>query len=265
MLELTIGHLRLDLNDMLMNVASRILMRITEQYILLGGATFLNEHAVTVQTTISNLVGEVRPRGVEYLFLVIESILRSFPVEGASLLHSCGALKILIEACASSYFEEDRSEPDRVIILYLSIIARILVSSPAMLQDNRLLPVILPSGATFGEEELITLYTNKFQIAGNGAHGLLLQKMWALLLLSFYPPCQLVYGGIVLQKSNKIFRILIYMLKNVKPNGDNLLSYEVGFNEDEETVDIGADTYDLLQQGVRAKVRIASFVHKDPN
>ena len=36
-------------------------------------------------------------------------------------------------------------------------------------------------------------------------------------------------------------------------------------DEDEETVDIGADTYDLLQQGVRAKVRIASFVHKDPS
>mmetsp|Transcript_14453 Transcript_14453/g.31345 ORF Transcript_14453/g.31345 Transcript_14453/m.31345 type:complete len:1131 (-) Transcript_14453:272-3664(-) len=229
-----------------------IISRITEHYIILGGARFLNDHATTIQMVLSNIVGEVRPRGTAYIFLPIEALLCSFPVEGASLLQQCGVLKIFMEACASNYFEDDKCEPDRVIVLYLTALARILLVSPSTLQT--LLPLKLPSGADFGEEELISLYLLKFQVAGNGAHGLLFQKSWALLLVSFYPPCQLTSCyNIVLGKSNAIFSKVIYLLQNMLPDGTNVLSYEVGYDEEEETVDIGADMHGALLQEQRTK------------
>mmetsp|Transcript_19996 Transcript_19996/g.37613 ORF Transcript_19996/g.37613 Transcript_19996/m.37613 type:complete len:487 (-) Transcript_19996:206-1666(-) len=237
-----------------------ILMRVTEHYIILGGATFLNDHATTIQSVLSHVVGEVRPRGTAYIFLVIEALLCSFPVEGGALLNSCGVLKTLIEACASSYFDDGKCDPDRVIVLYLAALARVSLSRPDTLQ----LPLKLPSGAVFGEEEFISLYTGKFQVAGNGAHGLLYQKLWALLLLSFYPPCQLASCcNTVLRKSKTIFNIFISVLKNVHPNGTNLLSYEVGCGDDEESIYIGEDFYDALLQGQRANdIVISTSLHE---
>lgn len=229
-----------------------ILMRITEHYILLGGATFLNDHATNIQMVLSNVVGEVRPRGTAYIFLPVEALLCSFPVEGASLLEQCGVLKIITEACAGAFFEDDRCEPDRVIVLYLTALARILLASPSTLQT--LLPMKLPSGANFGEQELIRMYLTKFPVAGNGGHGLLFQKLWALLLVSFYPPCLLaVCCSIVLGNSNAIYNQVIYLLQNMKADGSNVLSYEVGSDEEEETVSIGADVYRVLLQEQRRK------------
>jgi len=246
------GELSKDLEHMV------ILMRVTEHYIILGGANFLNDHATTIQRVISNIVGEVRPRGTAYMFLVIEALLRSFPVEGGSLLQSSGVLKTFTEACASNYFEDDKCEPDRVIVLYLTALARVLLSAPETLQT--LLPLTLASGAVFGEEELISLYLLKFQVAGNGAHGMLFQKLWALLLLSFYPRCQLASCcNTVIRKSNAIFNIFIYVLKNANPNDTNVLSYEVGYDEEEETVEIGADIYEALLQEQRTKDIVLSI------
>ena len=128
-------------------------MRITEYYILLGGATFLNDHATTLETVLRNLVGEVRPRGTAYVALVIEALLRAFPKEGGSMLVESGILQVFLEACAWNYWEEETCEPDRVIVLYLTALARILLSTPCALQG--LLPLALRSGAVFGEEELV--------------------------------------------------------------------------------------------------------------
>mmetsp|Transcript_27442 Transcript_27442/g.46712 ORF Transcript_27442/g.46712 Transcript_27442/m.46712 type:complete len:540 (-) Transcript_27442:98-1717(-) len=229
-----------------------ILMRITEYYIILGGANFLNDHATTIQTTICNIIGEVRPRGTAYMFLVIEALLRSFPAEGGSMLQSCGVLKKMVESCASNYFEHDKCEPDRVIVLYLAALARASLAMPGLLQS--LLPLTTSSGAVFGEEELVHLYLMKWKVAGNGAHGLLFQKLWALLLLSFYPPCQLASCcNTVLAKSNTIFNIFVYVIKNTNRDGTNVLSYEVGYGEEEETVDTGAEIYEAMLQEQRTK------------
>lgn len=234
-------------------------MRITEHYIILGESNFLNDHAATIQAVLGNIVGEVRPRGTAYIFLLIEALLRSFPVEGGSLLQSCGILKLFMEACASSYFEDEKCEPDRVIVLYLTALARILLPTPSALRS--LLPLKLPSGADFGEEEFIELYLLKFQVAGNGAHGLLFQKLWALLLLSFYPPCQLTSCcNAVLGKSNVIFNKSIYVLKNLDANGTNLLSYDVGYDEEEETIDVGAaETLEQRRKVIDFDCDVTSF------
>ena len=231
-------------------------MRITEHYIHVGAATFLNDHATTIQTVLTNVVGEVRHRGTAYIYLVIEALLCAYPVEGGSLLHSCGALKTFIEACASSFTEQESCEPDRVIVLYLSALARVLLATPSMVQ------VLLPSGTVFGKEQFISLYINKFQVAGNGPHGLLFQKLWTMLLLSFYPPCPLVScSRLVLAKSNEVFAKLLYVLKNANPDGSNVLSYEIGYDEDEDNVEIGTDIYEtlLLEQRGRDIVVITLF------
>ncbi|KAL7546797.1 hypothetical protein ACHAWF_010132 [Thalassiosira exigua] len=229
-----------------------ILMRITEHYIYLGGASFLNERATTVQTVMSNVVGEVRPRGTAYIFLVFEALLRAFPVEGGSLLQSCGVLPKLLLACASSYVDDDNCEPDRVIVLYLAALARVALAHPSSVQVW--LPVKLASGTVFGEDELVSLYLMKFGVAGNGAHGMLFQKLWAMLLLSFYPPCQLQScQNAVLRRSNAVFSKLVFVLKNEHVDGSNILSYEIGYDEDEETVDVGTEINEALLQEQRAK------------
>ena len=228
-------------------------MRITEHYIIIGQASFLNDHASTMQTVLSNVIGEVRPLGTAYIFLPLEALLCSFPVEGGSLLHGCGVLQRFLQACACSYFEQDDCEPDRVIVLYLSALARVFLANPAMLKGN-LLPVTLPS-AVFGEEEFLSLYLLKWQVGGNGAHGLLFQKLWALFLLSLYPPCQLAScSSIILGRSNSndIFKMLLYVLKNVHPDGTNVLSYEIGWDEEDDTADVGSfDLYEVLHQNQR--------------
>jgi len=237
-----------------------LLMRITQQYILLGGAGFLNEHATSIQSVLNNFVGKVRPRGTAYIHLVVESLLMSFPIEGGVLLNQSGVLKTFMEACACSFFELDSYEPDRVVVLYMTALARIIIASPSTLQT--LLPITFPS-TVFAEEQLIQMYLMKYQIAGNGAHGLLFQKLWSMLLLSFYPPCQLTScSRFVLGRSNEVFNNFIHVLKNVKADGTNLISYEI-HDEEEETVDIGADIHEALQQQQRTNdVVITTSFHE---
>ena len=264
-------------------------MRITEYYIISGGAEFLNDHTVTLQTVLRNLLGEeMKPRGLAYVALVIEALLRSFPIEGGLLFRQCGLLKLFLEACAANYWEQDDSEPDRVIVLYLTALSRILLANSRMVES--LLPMTSQSGAVFGENELVSMFITKFQVGGNGGHGLLFQKLWyvsgsvephsihiillhsfilshvlefsysflpcrAMLLLSFYPPCQTSsFSNAVLERSNEIFTVVVYVLRNVNADRSNILSYDVGYDDEEETVEIGADMYDSLLLGLLKKV-----------
>lgn len=94
-------------------------------------------------------------------------------------------------------------------------------------------------------------------MAGNGPHGLLFQKLWAMLLLSFYPPSKAVTcSTIVLTVPNEIFSMFTYILQNVNPDGTNLLSYEVGYDEEEDTddVDAGAEINEAMRQQEVKKV-----------
>ena len=227
-------------------------MRITEHYLMLGGSQFLNDHSSTLQHVLRNVVGAVRPRGTAYTFLVVEALLRSFPVEGGLLLRDCGVLNTLVNACALTYYEDDKCEPDRVIVLYLTALARVFISAPPTFQS--LFPAKIQSGARFGDEEWISLYLLKFQSAGNGAHGLLFQKLWAVLLMSVYP------SPFTVTKSNEIFENLLYVLTNLNPNGSNVLSYDVGCDDDEEDMTVGMDAYENMLQEQRSKVTFIPFI-----
>eukprot|EP00804_Cyclotella_cryptica_P008499 CCRYP_004002-RB/>CCRYP_004002-RB protein AED:0.01 eAED:0.01 QI:3/1/1/1/1/0.75/4/605/1092 len=128
-----------------------ILMKITEHYIILGGDDFLKEYGTTLQTVLVNLIGEVSPRGEAYIALVTETLLRKFPVEGGLLLLHCGVLKKFLDACSLNWSESKESEPDRVIVLYLTAMARIFIASPEMLESAGL----FSSESAFGINELV--------------------------------------------------------------------------------------------------------------
>lgn len=78
------------------------------------------------------------------------------------MLLKCGVLKVYLQSCGENYWGEDNCEPDRVIVLYLTALARILLVSPNLLQT--LLPLALPSGRMFREEELVRLHVIKMNV-----------------------------------------------------------------------------------------------------
>ena len=229
-----------------------VLMKIIEMYVLLGGRAFFGRHAVTLQTTLRGVASqEMSPRATAYFFLAVETILRAYPVDGASLLLRCDVLQMFIRACASSQFGEVDSDPDRVIVLYLSALARVFLSDDGNVFMDSLLPVQLASG-TFHREELVDLYLAKFQIAGNGAHGLMLQKLYMMFLLSIQPTPH------ILGKSDKLLEHCQYIIRNAK--GGLLLPYSVEVDEEDN---IAVGEYDVLvarhMQAVRLHLPFPSF------
>jgi len=239
----------------------KVLMRITEYYIILGREGFLNDHATTVQAVLCNTVGEVSPRGAVYVGLVLEALLRLFPSEGGKVLDCCGMTDKFLEACANNYFGIDSCDPDRVIVLYMTALARISLASPTLLQLK--LPITLEAG-TFEHAQFVDLYVKRFQVAGNGAHGLLFQSIWGMLLLSFYPPSQITnLTNPVLERANDIFGAFVYLLRNVNSDGSNILSYEVECDDEEEKIDRDTCAYDtvLQEQAKCDKVLSSNFRH----
>ena len=111
-------------------MTQRLLAKIVEHYIIIGREVFLNEHAATLQAIFTNLVGEVSPRGQAYITLVTESLLTQFPVEGSMLLLHCGVVSKYIDSCILASSGSNDSESDRVIVMYLSTIARVFLAHP---------------------------------------------------------------------------------------------------------------------------------------
>lgn len=239
----------------------KVLMRITEYYIILGRDGFLNDHATTIQAVLCNIVGEVSPRGAAYVGLVLEALLRLFPSEGGKML-DCGIIDKFLEACANNYFGIDSCDPDRVIVIYMTALARVSLANPALIQNK--LPTTLQAG-TFGHAQLVDLYVKRFQVAGNGAHGLLFQSIWGMLLLSFYPPSHIItLTNSVLERSNDIFGAFVYLLRNVNRDGSNILSYEVECDDEEERIDRDTSAYDALlqEQATCDKLLSSNFRHQ---
>jgi hypothetical protein len=138
-------------------------MLISESYILYNGVAFLNKHADTLIHVLKLVVGQVRPRGVVYIGLVLEALLRGFPVEGGMVLARGGILTTMLESCAANICQEKECEPDRVMVVYLTAMARILVASPHAI--NACFPMPSPSyNASFGPRQLVRLSDQKVSI-----------------------------------------------------------------------------------------------------
>ena len=94
-----------------------------------------------------------------------------------------------------------------------------------------------------------------FQAAGNGAHGLLFQKLWAMLLLSLYPPSKATSCSYeILNQSSQIFQMFSYIIHNVDANGSNLLQYEVEYDAEEEMEVYAEAEMDTLRQSIANEV-----------
>ena len=50
----------------------------------------------------------------------------------------CGVVKTYLDACKFASLRPEESEPDRVIVLYLTTLARIYLASPELLHNSEL-------------------------------------------------------------------------------------------------------------------------------
>ena len=141
----------------------RPLMYIIECYLLRSSVNLLQSYSSHLQHILRLVVGQVKPRGAFYVYLVIEALLCRYATEGGVLLLQSGVLQTMIQSCASNYAQEKDCEPDRVIMLYLNAMSRIMLSSPHIL-DEGLLPhrLITKHGVEvqFGYQELVSISIN---------------------------------------------------------------------------------------------------------
>jgi len=223
----------------------KLLMLLTEGYILRSSATFLETHSSNIQHILYLIVGQVKPRGAFYIHLVIEALLRRYPIDGSILLLQGGILGSMIKSCAMNYAQTNDCEPDRVIMLYLNSFSRILLSSPNIL-DNGIFPYSFTQDGhtiTFRYQELVHSFIRLFDQAADYEFGILFQRLWVLLLLFCIPPSPVPHllQEVVLKNFDSVLSMCLHVIKQ---QNFVLNPYSLGYDEEEETFDIGLETYE---------------------
>ena len=237
---------------------TRPLMLITEGYILLGGVFFLNDHHATMQQVLKAIVGEVTPRGASYVHLVLESLLRRYPALGSSILSQSGVIATMLKSCTANYHQVQGSEPDRVIVMYLSVFARVLLNNPHALDEN-----LLPLSASFRHEQLVSLqfrlsffpqfflssdlvvatmvlklnlYFRFFPDASSDEYEPSRKRLWVFFLLSILSPSgqSSNFRNSVQDNMDTIFRCCLEVLEERKYP---IVPYSIGYDSEEETLD----------------------------
>jgi hypothetical protein len=132
-------------------------MMIAETYVMLGGDMLLATHAESVCKLLDLTIGKVRPRGAQYVGLVLEALLRECPSEGGLILLRSGILETMLRSSALNYADDRLCEPDRVIAVYLNSFARILFASPYILDSLFPLGAGKVAGDSFGYNELVSI------------------------------------------------------------------------------------------------------------
>ncbi|KAK1321977.1 hypothetical protein QJS10_CPA03g01187 [Acorus calamus] len=85
-----------------------VAISILEDYIILGGADFLNRHASSVARILDGIVGNVNNKGLLSTFPIIDVLIQCFPIEAPPLIG--GVLQKLIVLCLSGGEEHDPSK-----------------------------------------------------------------------------------------------------------------------------------------------------------
>jgi hypothetical protein len=128
-------------------------MMIAETYLMLGGHMFLAMHAESLCKLMDLSIGKVRPRGAQYVGLVLEALLWEYPCEGGLILLRNGSLETMRVSSVLNYNGDWLCEPDRVIAVYLNSFARILLASPYILDSLLPLGDGKVAGDSFGYNE----------------------------------------------------------------------------------------------------------------
>ena len=105
-------------------------MIITEGYILLGGKVFWIDHSFSLELILKLVIGNVSVRGAMYVNLVLEALLKTIPVEGASMLLRSGLVATMFRSVVETCTDAQLCEPYEVINIYLTILSRIMLASP---------------------------------------------------------------------------------------------------------------------------------------
>jgi len=215
----------------------RKLMKITESYILIGSKDFFMDHSDILVNILRDLIGNVSPRGALYVNLVLESLLRKFPVEGALLLLDSGLAASMIQSCASNHRNEKGCEPGRVINIYLTVVSRIQLVLPGKFEA---LMLQYEKNNLFSFDQLIELYFNQFEnINDNSAP--LRQKLWAMCFLSFLQSsnCDMK----LLKSMNSVLACCLSVFRNEEKS---LTPFSVGYDSEEESFDAQQTLYETL-------------------
>ena len=129
-------------------------MIIVEAYILIGEQAFWSSHFASLQNIIELLVGNLSMRGVKYLNLVFEALLKVYPVKSSQMLLSSRVVITILKSCAEKFENDQNCEPVSVIHIYLSVISRIVLA----LQNNLgVLLGVLRNSNNFRLIELVSL------------------------------------------------------------------------------------------------------------
>ncbi|PKA62700.1 Exportin-2 [Apostasia shenzhenica] len=154
----------LDLFPYLVNIVERsfdhlqVAVDIIEDYIIFGGAEFLNQHASSVAKLLDGIVGSVNNKGLLSTMPIIDILIQSFPRESPPLIS--GVLQKLILICLSG---EDDHNPARTAVRTSSgaILARLLVMNTSYLahlaSEPSLLVALQQGGLTINQNILLCL------------------------------------------------------------------------------------------------------------
>ncbi len=167
---------------------------LVESYILLGRLQFMNDYAEGVAAALDAVIGNVRTRGLVMITRVLECLVCQFPEKTPQLLDTTFAKLLHASFFAMSCEKAERQdrenwEPDLVVAGYMSILARMLVYTPATFMDfldrhQEHLRTALTSDSA--QADLCTLvadiWIEKMDSVGHSSAGPWRRKAWALAL-----------------------------------------------------------------------------------
>ncbi|KAK3740103.1 hypothetical protein QZH41_012340 [Actinostola sp. cb2023] len=102
----------------------RICFGIIDRYVLLDGKEFLESFGPAVVHCCENLLGSIKPEGGMIIAKVMETIVKSFPVEGVQLLQP-----VLVKMFQLILFQEEEYTP--LLVIYLCIFEEIILQNPS--------------------------------------------------------------------------------------------------------------------------------------
>eukprot|EP00850_Spirogloea_muscicola_P009002 SM000049S16773 [mRNA] locus=s49:579453:591318:+ [translate_table: standard] len=102
----------------------QVAMKITESYILLGGADFLHHHAASVVSILELVIGNVKEKGSLVTLPVVDVLILCFPAEAPPALET--VLQKLLYISVGG-----QPESDIVIAAAVAVLTRVLLQNPA--------------------------------------------------------------------------------------------------------------------------------------
>uniref|UniRef100_A0A7S2DDA8 Importin-7/11-like TPR repeats domain-containing protein n=1 Tax=Octactis speculum TaxID=3111310 RepID=A0A7S2DDA8_9STRA len=201
-------------------------MAILDAYVVIGGRTFLTNHAGPVSEMLFLVVGDVSARGAPFVSDALESLLRSFSAEGSEMLLQSGVLTKLLQPCLAATTESGtRRVGGEVVTLHLTTLARVLLTSP-----NHFAALLTscsngnPDQVPLMVMALVGLWLEYFDEVGHsGVSGTWRRKLWACTLVSVIP----FNGGLLLGRLDEILNVCTDLLSD----RDSITSFTIHSNE----------------------------------